>query len=163
MHEPLRREFPRLKLLVVGAVTEPLRRFESVPGVQFVGFQSDIRTYFQQAHVNIVPLRAGSGTRFKILESWAMGRPVVSTTVGAEGLPFRDGDNILVADSSSDFCSRIGLLLRDPGIRRRLAEAGRRVVQEQFSWQTIVAHLDGQLTRLRDERSDGFRATGQNS
>jgi polysaccharide biosynthesis protein PslH len=148
MHETLRGEFPSLKLNVIGTVTDRLRKYSSLPGLQFVGFQSDTRPYFEEAQISIVPLRAGSGTRFKILESWAMGRAVVSTTIGAEGLPYHDGENILIADSPADFCSRVALLLRDSELRKRLATAGRTVVEQHFSWQKIVADLERHLTGL---------------
>jgi polysaccharide biosynthesis protein PslH len=152
MHQPLRREFPSLKLNVIGSVTDRLRKYGSIPGLEFVGFQSDTRPYFREAQISIVPLRAGSGTRFKILESWAMGRAVVSTTIGAEGLPYRDGENLLIADSAGDFCSKVAILLRDAELRKRLAVAGRNVVEQHFSWQKIVTDLDRHLTALCHQR-----------
>jgi|SRR6478735_6598981 len=148
MHRPLRAEFPDLKLVVLGSIAERLQKYQSTPGIEFVGFQRDMRPYFDAAHLSIVPLRAGSGTRFKILESWAMGRPVVSTTIGAEGLPFEDTQNILIADSPDAFCRQVSRLLRDSDLRVRLSAAGRAVVEAQFSWQRIVKDLDEQLTAL---------------
>jgi glycosyltransferase involved in cell wall biosynthesis len=148
MHGGLRTEFPNLKLLVIGSITERLRKYQSVPGVEFVGFQRDIRPYFDAAQLSIVPLRAGSGTRFKILESWAMGRPVVSTTIGAEGLPFQDMRNILIADTPDAFCIKVSELLRDADLRSRLSVAGRALVEAEFSWQGIVSNLDRQLRAL---------------
>jgi glycosyltransferase involved in cell wall biosynthesis len=154
MHGALRAEFPNLKLLVVGGVTERLQKYESTPGVEFVGFQPDMRPYFDAAHLSIVPLRAGSGTRFKILESWTMGRPVVSTTIGAEGLPFQDAQNILIADLPDAFCRQVSRLLRDAALRSQLSAAGRAVVEKRFSWQSIVKDLDGHLRALYEIRTN---------
>jgi glycosyltransferase involved in cell wall biosynthesis len=83
----------------------------------------------------------GSGTRLKILEAWAMGRPVLSTTLGAEGLPARDGDNIAIADEPARFAERAAALLEDPATAGRLGAAGRRVVEETWSWKRIGDRL----------------------
>lgn len=87
-----------------------------------------------EAKVCVVPLLSGSGTRFKILEAWAAGRAVVSTTIGAEGLGAESGRHLLVADDATAFAAAILQLLRDPGLRRRLGDAGRELYLERFSW-----------------------------
>jgi glycosyltransferase involved in cell wall biosynthesis len=99
----------------------------------------------------------GSGTRLKILEAWAMGRPVLSTTLGAEGLPARDGDNIAIADEPAGFAGRAAALLADPATARRLGAAGRRVVEETWSWKRIGDRLleayEATLARGRRSRA----------
>jgi glycosyltransferase involved in cell wall biosynthesis len=83
----------------------------------------------------------GSGTRLKILEAWAMGKAVLSTALGAEGLPARDGENILIADTPERFAERAVALLEDAGSLKRLGGAGRQVVEETFSWKRIGDRL----------------------
>jgi glycosyltransferase involved in cell wall biosynthesis len=148
IHPRLRERKPDLRLIVVGPVPPALERHRQTRGIVFAGFQRDIRPYFQEADISIVPLRSGSGTRFKILESWAMARPVISTTIGAEGLPYRDGENILVADSPDTFARRVLELLDGRGLASGLVQRGRRIVEEQFSWQRIVGDLRGHYGQI---------------
>ena len=86
------------------------------------------------ARVVVVPLLAGSGTRFKVIEAWAAGRAVVSTTIGAEGLPARHGDNLLLADGSRAFADAVSLLLTTPALRARLGVTGRALFESEFTW-----------------------------
>jgi glycosyltransferase involved in cell wall biosynthesis len=81
-----------------------------------------------------VPLLAGSGTRIKILEAWAAGRAVVSTTIGAEGLPVRDGEHLLLRDTPESFAAAVSGLLAAPDERLRLGAAGRSLLDRQFTW-----------------------------
>ncbi len=157
MHQSLLRRVPNLSLSIVGSITDQLRKYEGVPGLSFAGFQPDTRPFFARAQISIVPLRAGSGTRFKILESWAMGRAIVSTTVGAEGLPYRDRKNILIADNATEFCDKVLLLLNDASLKQRLVLAGRQLVEAEFSWNKVVADLEAHLLAAHDERT---RASG---
>jgi glycosyltransferase involved in cell wall biosynthesis len=85
-----------------------------------------------------VPLRIGGGTRLKIFEAMAMGKAVVSTTVGAEGLPVRDGENIVLADTPGDFAASVISLLHDSNQRRRLGASARALVQEKYSWRKVT-------------------------
>lgn len=94
------------------------------------------------ARVVVVPLLAGSGTRIKIIEAWAAGRAVVSTTVGAEGLPARHGKNLLIADEVWRFADSVSLLLTDAALRVRLGETGRRVFESEFTWEAAWQKLD---------------------
>jgi glycosyltransferase involved in cell wall biosynthesis len=84
-----------------------------------------------------VPLRVGGGTRLKILNSWAMGKPVVSTSIGCEGLAAVDGDNILIRDDPQEFARAIAAVLSDGGLRRRLGERGRATAVGLYSWDAI--------------------------
>jgi polysaccharide biosynthesis protein PslH len=95
-----------------------------------------------RAKVAVVPLLAGSGTRFKVLEAWAAGTPVVSTAIGAEGLPVRHEANVLLADSPTDFLDAISRLLACAPLRRKLAEAGRALVEKEFTWEPAWRSLD---------------------
>lgn len=94
------------------------------------------------AKVVVVPLLSGSGTRVKIIEAWAAGRAVVSTTIGAEGLPARHGENLLIADDVWRFADSVSLLLTDSALRARLGETGRRLFESEFTWEAAWQKLD---------------------
>jgi len=139
---PLIREHsPEVFLDVVGR--NPSRKLqalaESQKSIRLTGWVDDIRPFVGRGSVCIVPLRIGGGTRLKIFEAMAMGKAVVSTSVGAEGLAVRSGENIVLADTPNDFAQAVISLLRDPGRRQQLGTAARTLVQENYSW-TIVAN-----------------------
>jgi len=106
--------------------------------MRLTGRVEDIRPYVAQAAVCIVPLRIGGGTRLKIFEAMAMGKAVISTTVGAEGLPVGPGKDILLADTPDDFAQSVICLLRDANLRRRLGTGARSLVQEKYSWKRVA-------------------------
>ena len=90
----------------------------------------------------IAPLRVGGGTRFKIVEAMAMAKPVVSTTIGAEGIDATSGRNILIADTPEDFAAAVGRALDDPGLGRQLGREGRALVEERYSWDAVAQNLE---------------------
>ena len=90
----------------------------------------------------IAPLLSGSGTRFKILEAWAAGRAVVSTTLGAEGLGARDGEHLLLADDPNDFADAVLRLCNDSSLRARLGDAGWALYRERFTWPAAWRKLE---------------------
>jgi glycosyltransferase involved in cell wall biosynthesis len=94
------------------------------------------------AKVVVIPLLAGSGTRFKLLEAWAAGRAVVSTTIGAEGLPAKNGENLLIADDAGTFADSVSRLLTNPDLRTRLGETGRELFESEFTWDKAWQKLD---------------------
>jgi glycosyltransferase involved in cell wall biosynthesis len=94
------------------------------------------------AKVCIVPLLSGSGTRFKILEAWAAGRAVVSTTLGAEGLDARPGEHLLIADDPASFANAVIDALETPELRQRLGANGRAFYQQRFTWPAAWRALD---------------------
>ncbi len=117
-------------------------RLPAVEGVTFTGYLPDIRPFVAQSSVCVVPLLTGGGTRIKILEAMALGTPVVATSKGAEGLDASPGRDLLIADSPAQFADHVLRLLNDPGLRRRLSENGRRLVQTHYNWATIGQGLD---------------------
>jgi len=114
----------------------------TLPNVTVTGEVEDIRPYIANASICIVPLRSGSGTRLKILEALAMGKAVVSTSVGCEGLDVTHGENIIIADEPSDFAQWCIELLRNPGLRRKLGQEGRSLVEAKYSWKTVCESLE---------------------
>ncbi len=109
---------------------------------EFTGFVDDIRPYVAAGHVYVIPLRVGSGTRIKAFEAMSMGRPVVSTTVGVEGLDVTHGAHYLAADTAEAFAAAILRLLDDAGLRERLARAARARVEERFSWSHVARQFE---------------------
>jgi hypothetical protein len=97
--------------------------------------------YVAQANVCVIPLFVGSGTRIKAFEAMAMGRPVVSTTLGMEGLGVTDGENFVRADDDAAFARSILTLMGDAPMRARIAAAARRLMEERFSWPAVRGDL----------------------
>lgn len=107
------------------------------PRIQITGFVDDVRPYFQQAAVCVCPILSGGGTRLKILDSLAMGVPVVATSFAASGLSLEHGKHLLLADSEQQFADDILGLLTTPTLRSELASAGSKRVDQLYSW-TVV-------------------------
>jgi len=108
------------------------------PEITVVGEVDDVRPWIARAAVSVVPLRVGGGSRLKILEALAMGRAVVSTTVGAEGLDLEPGAELLLADAADAFAAAIADLFNDDARRRRLGSAGRQRVETSYRWDRIA-------------------------
>jgi glycosyltransferase involved in cell wall biosynthesis len=103
----------------------------------------DVRPYVDEALALVVPLRSGGGTRLKILEAMAMGRPVVSTALGAEGLEIAPGENILLAETAEQFLQQLQTLIDHPDRARQLGQAGRQLVVAQYDWPICLRGLTG--------------------
>lgn len=145
----LRERHPDLRWRLIGKNREAVERWIfGDPRIEATGPVEDALAELARARVVVVPLLAASGTRVKILEAWAAGRAVVSTSVGAEGLPAADGQNLLLADTPAEMLDRIEALLADAGLRRRLGQAGRRTVEEQLCWPTAWRRLEAALSEL---------------
>jgi glycosyltransferase involved in cell wall biosynthesis len=138
MHEALRAAVPDLRVLIVGHMPPPeIVSLGSLPGVTVTGSVPDVRPWLSRAWVQIVPLRLGGGSRLKIVESMASGVPVVSTTVGAQGLDVSDGVELMLADEPADFVRKTAMLLEDSELRLRMASTARSAVEEKYSWQGL--------------------------
>lgn len=157
IHEKLRERHPDCVLKIVGQPTAETKKYENIEGIEFVGFHRDFRPFFAEAHVSIVPLLSGSGTRFKILESWAMGKPIVSTTVGAEGLAYKDNENLLIADQADEFVEQVDKLFKEESLRLKLAQNGRQVAEKYYSWNAIVDKLEEKLCEKVNQHHHAHR------
>ena len=111
-------------------------RRSAVP-VEVAGYVADATPYWEAARMLVVPLRIGGGTRLKILEALARGVPVVTTSLGCEGLGLRHGEDVLVADEPSEFAAAVDRLLEDDDLCRSLAEQGRATVEARYDWRAI--------------------------
>jgi glycosyltransferase involved in cell wall biosynthesis len=103
-----------------------------------------------EASVYVVPLRIGGGTRLKIFEALAMGKAVVSTTIGAEGLPLTPGLHALLADDPANFAHAVVSLIRDEERRQKLGSAGRQLVEERYSWPQVTLEFEAYLQEVLD-------------
>jgi sugar transferase (PEP-CTERM/EpsH1 system associated) len=115
-----------------------IQLMSALPGVHVTGTVQDVRPYVERAAIYIVPLRIGGGSRLKILEAMAMGRAVVSTAIGAEGLNVEHGTHILLADDPRAFASSVLGLIDDPDWCRKLAIQGRWLVERQYGWDWLA-------------------------
>jgi glycosyltransferase involved in cell wall biosynthesis len=151
----VRAEVRELRVLVVGNDVPPdVARLHDGHGVIVSADVPSVEPYYRQATASVVPLRVAGGTRLKILEAFALGRPVVSTSVGCEGLEVADRQHLLIADEPAAFARSCVELLRDPGFRAQIATQGRALAERQYSWESI-RHRAAQLATdlLRDDRS----------
>lgn len=152
---------PELRALVPGTATtwvgrvsaEELGEFATTEDLILTGFVPDVRPYLAGAECVVVPLRVGGGTRIKILDAWAMGKAVVSTSIGCEGLDARDGENILIADKPREFAAAISRVLADETLRERLGRNARETVVRSYSWDVIGQDMLTQYRRLIREWS----------
>jgi glycosyltransferase involved in cell wall biosynthesis len=132
----------RVPVTWVGAASEQEQRlYRDRHGVGLTGYVDDVRPFVGDAACHIVPLRVGGGTRLKILNAWAMGKAVVSTSIGCEGLAATDGENILVRDEPRAFADAVLAVIEDPLLRRRLGQAGRETAERVYSWERIGAEM----------------------
>jgi glycosyltransferase involved in cell wall biosynthesis len=142
MHKAIAEAIPGLQMWVVGKDPVPeVQAYAKLPNVTVTGGVPDVRPYYQRAWLQVVPIRIGGGTRLKIVESLAMGTPVVSTTMGAQGLDLRHESDGMLADSEFDFIEATIRTLRDTALRQRLADEGKRTVAARLSWDGLGAKL----------------------
>ena len=145
----IRAAVPEVSLAIVGRdPSHGLRALATSAGALVTGTVSDVRPYVAKAAVCVVPLRVGGGTRLKIFEALAMGKAIVSTTIGAEGLPVVPGQHLLLADTPEFFAREVTALLRDRERRQRLGRAGRRLVQEHYSWSQVARDFEGHCEEI---------------
>jgi sugar transferase (PEP-CTERM/EpsH1 system associated) len=145
----IRAQEPSVMLSIVGrAPTPAVKALAAEAGIDVTGRVDDVRPFMADAAVYVVPLRIGGGTRLKIFEAMSMGKAVVSTTVGAEGLPVTDGEHVLLADEPVTFARAVVDLLRRPAERERLERAARSLVVERYDWSAVAGGLETALIRF---------------
>ncbi len=138
----IEREFPKVHLWVVGKDPHPrLQPLAGNPTVTLTGSVGDVRPYIAGARIYVVPLRIGGGTRLKVLEAMAMGKAIVSTTVGCEGFEVRSGRELILADTPGDFAAAVVALLRQPVVCERLGRAAQEF-GARYDWREIVPRLE---------------------
>jgi glycosyltransferase involved in cell wall biosynthesis len=134
---------PQARLKIVGQHPTPEIAARRGPRIEVAGTVDDLRPHLAAAAVSIVPLRLGGGTRFKILESMAMEKAVVSTSLGAEGIDAGPGRHLLLADDAKAFAAAVGSVLDEPRLGERLGKEGRALVEKSYSWDAAAQAMEG--------------------
>jgi polysaccharide biosynthesis protein PslH len=148
----VRRRRPAASFRVIGPGASPEVLQRQHNGVEIVGMVDDVNPYIDRAAVVVVPLRIGGGTRLKIVEALSKGKPVVSTRLGAEGLDVVDGKHLLLADEPQEFADQVERVLADSDLAQRLGAAGRRLMEDRYSWGTITRQLEDFYAELLGAR-----------
>ena len=120
-----------------------LERTRVHPEIRVLGRVEDVRPHLARGALFVIPLRIGGGTRIKAYEAMAMGMAVVSTRIGIEGLPVRDGHNVVLADSPDDFAAAVARLLKDRAERERIGRNARDYVEGNVSWRRAADAFAG--------------------
>jgi glycosyltransferase involved in cell wall biosynthesis len=143
----IRAELPATTLTIAGRAPDErvVRAAEGLNGVTITGSVPDMRPYLWGSKLSIIPLRIGGGTRLKVYESMAAGVPIVSTTIGAEGLTYTVGRDLLIGDTPAQFASQCVRMLRDGKDRAALAAHALQLVQENFSWAAVTQEFEAIL------------------
>jgi polysaccharide biosynthesis protein PslH len=149
----VRRRLPDVTLTVVGRDPFPslVELGRRDPSIRVTGRVADVRPHMERAAGYVVPIRVGGGTRLKIYEAMAMELPVVSTRIGAEGLPVKDGEELLLADSPEEFASAVVRVLTDDALARSLGRRAAETVRARFGWDAAAAEFAALCERARAE------------
>lgn len=145
----IRAEIPLAHIVIVGQKPAPrINALKHHPGVEVTGWVSDPRPFIADAAVYVVPLRMGSGTRLKVLEAMAMGKAIVSTTRGVEGIACTPEHHVVIADTPETFARAVVDLLRDPARRRWLGQNARALAESKYDWRAIVPQFENVYAQL---------------
>ena len=145
----IRQEEPDVTLSIVGrAPTPAVTRLAELSGVEVTGRVDDVRPHVAAGEVYVVPLRIGGGTRLKIFEAMSMGKAVVSTTVGAEGLPVTPGRDIVIEDGPAPFAGAVVRMIRHPEMRERIAAQARQLVVQRYDWAAVADGFEEALAAV---------------
>jgi glycosyltransferase involved in cell wall biosynthesis len=150
----VKQALPGAKLTVVGRNPSPglIALSKSDTSIVVTGRVDDVRPYMERAAAYVVPLRIGGGTRLKIFEAMAMGKPVISTSIGAEGLPVRDGVELLLADTAEAFAGSVVAVLSDRALATRLGEQAAAEVRRRFGWARVAEAFAAICERTQTEK-----------
>jgi glycosyltransferase involved in cell wall biosynthesis len=159
----VRDHIPKATLTIVGKnpPADFLQLQEQFPGVISVtGYVPDLTPYMEKAAIMVVPVRAGGGMRVRILEAFARGLPVVTTTIGLEGIDARPGEEVLVADTPADFADTVTRLLKDKVLQDNLAAKGRQLAKRCYDWHVILGKMDEIYQTLADRNTRTGKPNG---
>jgi glycosyltransferase involved in cell wall biosynthesis len=145
----IKKEIFHIHLYIVGkSPTREVRRLGEDAAVTVTGYVGDVRPYIAQSKIYVVPVRMGSGTKLKVLEAMAMGTPVVSTTLGAEGIAVTAGQDVLIADDPAEFAEQVVALMNDEPLRKSMSARGRALMESRYDWQVIVPTIEQMYASL---------------
>jgi sugar transferase (PEP-CTERM/EpsH1 system associated) len=150
----VKKEIPEVSFTLIGsAPPKKVADMGKKEKIEVLGFVDDVRPYLARAAAYVVPLRAGGGTRLKILDAFACGKAVVSTSIGCEGLDVTPGRNILIGDSPGEFAEQVIRVCTEGDLMISLGREGRKLVEERYSWKTIGDHLNRTYENLIQKTS----------
>ena len=139
----IKQRIPTAKLKIVGySPTKKILNYATDPSIEVLGGIKDIRVAFARSHVLLSPIRSGKGTRYKVLEAMITGTPVVATSLAAEGIDLKNGQNVLIADTIPMLAEQTVRLLNSPSLQQKLGVAGKTLVKALYSWDIIASELD---------------------
>jgi polysaccharide biosynthesis protein PslH len=147
----LKARYPGVSFTVIGRTPprELVALSQRDPAIRLTGFVDDVRPLIGAAGVYVCPIRDGGGTRLKVLDAMAMGKAIVSTSIGCEGIDVAPEKSILIADTPGEFVRQIGRAIEDAGLREQLGSAARKVAEATYSWTTIGLALNDLMGELR--------------
>lgn len=145
----VRAQVPNCTLTIIGKDPPPV----SAEGIEVTGYVADLQPLLSETAVFIVPLLAGGGMRVKIVDAWMWGLPIVSTSIGAEGIDQRDGENILIADEPADIARAVVDVLQSREVADRLGASGRRWAEERYDWRRVYGQWDSVYAANPESRS----------
>jgi glycosyltransferase involved in cell wall biosynthesis len=144
----IHREMPALRLYLAGRMMPSWLLNARYPNVQVIGEVDDALLFMRSKWIMIVPLFSGSGIRIKIIEAMAAGKPVITTTIGAEGIDCTAGKNILIADTADEFCETVKQCISDPDRCRKIGENAEELIRKEYDNQLIINKLTGFYRRI---------------
>ena len=148
----IKAQVPEVNLKIVGGTDGvALSGFPIDDSVVFTGLLRDVRPVIAQSWLSVVPLRIGAGTRLKIIESMALGTPVVSTSKGAEGLDVKHNEHLLIADTPQAFADSVVRLLREPELRQRLKNRAYELVRQKYDWSVVIPRFSTMVEQIAQE------------
>jgi glycosyltransferase involved in cell wall biosynthesis len=154
----IKNEVPEAKIYVVGSrPPEMLQKYAS-DDVIITGFVDDVRPYIDRSSVYVVPLNMGSGTRLKVLEAMSMKIPIVSTSIGCEGIEIEDGKNILVRNEPKEFANAVIELMKNKKLAKRLINEGYELVVKKYDWSVICKGLDEAFIELLSKKANSKKS-----
>jgi glycosyltransferase involved in cell wall biosynthesis len=151
----IQRANPRARLTIIGANPSPeVRSMGNFPGVTVTGSVKDVRPYVRRAVVSVAPLNIARGVQNKILESMAMGVPVIASELASKGVDAVPGEHLISATTTSDYANAVLQLMRSPELRNQYATAGRRRMETHHSWTNSMERLDTIVATCTDQITD---------
>jgi len=150
----VRAEMPEAILTVIGK--DPPAGLDG-EGIEVTGYVDDLNPYLAETSVFVVPLHAGGGMRVKILDAWSWGLPIVSTTIGAEGIEVQHQENILIADTAKTFAQAVLRVLANAALAQKLGQNGRQTIIEKYNWQTRYLAWDDVYQQARQNGAKRVR------
>lgn len=144
----IKAQYPAAKFYIAGMnPTKKVLELAKQDGIEVTGFVQDIMPYFDQANLFVAPFRIARGVQNKVLQAFACGLPVISTSMGADGIACEHGEHLIISDDANDFANQALSLIDDPKRAESLGLAAHGLIHKQFSWQGVLAPLEALLTK----------------